>query len=70
MLRSLGQAAAPVVFGILSESVFGGGATGLDDTFLCLLSVLLVAALLALLGLRTYARDVATIAAATFQKRS
>ncbi len=76
-LRSLGEAAAPIVFGYVSQYVFGGPgsahgnggetsagqATGLEYTFLLFLIPLLAAGLLALAGLRTYPRDVATATA-------
>lgn len=67
-LRSLAQAAAPLTFGLLSESVMGGGPAGLQRTFLVLLSAPLLAGLLALRTLRTYAPDVATIAASTYDR--
>jgi predicted MFS family arabinose efflux permease len=75
-LRSLGEAAAPLLFGYVSQYVFGGpgssagsgsggtgasgGATGLEYTFLLFLIPLLAAGVLALTALRTYPRDVAT----------
>ena len=76
-LRSLGEAAAPLLFGYVSQYVFGGpssaagtgangsgvaagNATGLEYTFLVFLVAVVLAGLLALLGLRTYPRDVAT----------
>jgi MFS family permease len=77
VLRSAGEAAAPLAFGYVSQYVFGGpgssagaagGAgsgqagnpTGLEYTFLIFLIPLVIAGLLALMGLRTYPRDVAT----------
>jgi predicted MFS family arabinose efflux permease len=79
VLRSAGEAAAPLLFGYVSQHVFGGpGATsggggsgagspansaGLEYTFLLFLGTLPIAGLLALAGLRTYPRDVATAAA-------
>jgi MFS family permease len=78
-LRSVGESAAPLLFGYVSQYVFagpgsssssGGGpgavtgnATGLEYTFLLFLGTLLLAGVLALAGLRTYPRDVATAAA-------
>ncbi len=61
MLRSLGQAAAPTLFGWVSVQVFSGR-HGLEYTFLVFLVVLVIAGLLALAALRTYPRDVATAA--------
>jgi len=79
LLRSGGEAAAPLLFGYVSQYVFGGpnsasgddgssgapagNAAGLEYTFLLFLGALLIAGLLALAGLRTYPRDVATAAA-------
>ena len=80
-LRSAGEAAAPLLFGYVSQYVFGGPgsgsgggssggtttsaaqATGLEYTFLLFLVPLLIAGVLALAGLRTYPRDVATATA-------
>jgi MFS family permease len=82
-LRSLGEAAAPLMFGYVSQYIFGGPgsasgsgadgggsggtsaaqATGLEYTFLFFLIPLVAAGLLALAGLRTYPRDVATATA-------
>jgi MFS family permease len=73
-LRSLGESAAPLVFGYVSQYVFdrpgssGGGSggtqpgdvSGLEYTFLVFLIPLMAAGLLALAALRTYPRDVAT----------
>lgn len=78
VLRTLGKAGAPLLFGYVSQYVFGGpgssagsggqagpasAAAGLEYTFLVFLIPLLAAALLALLALRSYPRDVATAAA-------
>jgi predicted MFS family arabinose efflux permease len=77
-LRSGGEAVAPLLFGYVSQYVFGGpgsssggtsggastgNSAGLEYTFLLFLGTLLIAGLLALAGLRTYPRDVATAAA-------
>ena len=76
-LRSLLEAAAPLLFGYVSQYVFGGpgsgaaesgtsssaNSVGLEYTFLLFLATLLAAGLLALAGLRTYPHDVATAAA-------
>jgi hypothetical protein len=82
-LRSVGEAAAPLLFGYVSQYVFGGPgsasgggsggsggsgtpaaqAAGLEYTFLLFLIPLLIAGVLALAGLRTYPRDVATATA-------
>jgi len=63
LLRSLAQALAPLVFGAVSDYVFGGGRTGLQWTFMVMLVPLAGSAFLLARGLRTYPRDVATAAA-------
>lgn len=60
-LRTLGELAAPVLFGYLSASVFPGN--GLKWTFLVCLGPVCAAGLLGLLTLRTYPCDVATATA-------
>jgi predicted MFS family arabinose efflux permease len=62
LLRTLGEAGAPVLFGLVSQNVFHGGKHSLEYAFLAFLTVLIVAGLLALTALRTYPRDVATAA--------
>jgi predicted MFS family arabinose efflux permease len=62
LLRTLGEAAAPALFGLSSETIFGGGNHGLEYTFLAFLIMPIIAGLLALTALRTYPRDVATAA--------
>jgi predicted MFS family arabinose efflux permease len=62
-LRSLAQALAPLVFGAVSDHVFGGGRAGLQWTFVVMLVPLAASAFLLARGLRTYPRDVATAAA-------
>ncbi len=79
VLRSVGESAAPLLFGYVSQYVFGGpgsaagtggssggqtgNPTGLEYTFLVFLIPLIIAGLLALMALRTYPRDVATASA-------
>jgi sugar phosphate permease len=68
VLRTLGEAAAPISFGFVSQYLFGGThlaghATGLEYTFLLFVVPLLCAGLLALAALRTYPQDVATATA-------
>ncbi|MGI5347005.1 MFS transporter [Streptomyces sp. CA-250714] len=62
-LRTLGEAAAPTLFGYVSGQVFSGGDAGLTATLLVFLTTLVAAAVLGLLALRTYPRDVATVVA-------
>lgn len=62
MLRSCGDAAAPLLFGVFADSVFGGS-TGLEYTFLLMLGTLFIAAAITLVfGRRTYPGDVAAAA--------
>ncbi len=62
LLRMFLQAAAPTVFGFVSQSVFGGGDHGLELTFLVMLGPLFIASALAIPARRTYPPDVATAA--------
>jgi hypothetical protein len=78
VLRSAGEAAAPLAFGYVSQYIFGPGSSaavgggsggqagnpaGLEYTFLVFLVPLIAAGRLALAALRTYPRDVATASA-------
>jgi MFS family permease len=62
-LRSLAMALAPLLFGAVSDHVFGGGRSGLQWTFAVMLVPLGASAWLLFKGLRTYPADVATAAA-------
>lgn len=62
-LRGIFEAAAPALFGLVSAHLFGGGARGLQWTFLVMLIVLVIGAAVAVVAVRTYKRDVATAAA-------
>ncbi|MBV8478992.1 MAG: MFS transporter [Actinobacteria bacterium] len=64
-LRSLAQALAPLIFGAVSDHVFGGGRSGLQWTFVVMLVPLAVSAYLLFEGRKTYPRDVATAAASS-----
>jgi predicted MFS family arabinose efflux permease len=61
LLRGLAEAGAPLLFGWVSVSVFSGP-TGLQQTFLIFLVVLVAGAALAATALRTYPADVAAAA--------
>jgi MFS family permease len=63
-LRTIGQAVAPVVFGGVSDYVFGGGRSALQWTFALMLIPLAASAYFLYKALATYPRDVATAAAA------
>jgi len=62
-LRTLAQATAPLLFGAVSDYVFGGGRSGLQWTFALMLLPLAGSAYFLYKALRTYPRDVATAAA-------
>ena len=64
-LRALAQALAPLLFGAVSDHVFGGGSTGLKWTFVVMLVPLAASAYLLYVGRKTYPRDVATAAASS-----
>jgi predicted MFS family arabinose efflux permease len=63
VLRSLAQSLAPVLFGVCSDRVFGGGRGGLQWTFAIMLVTLAASGVVLLRALRTYPQDVATAAA-------
>ncbi|HEY5694827.1 MAG TPA: MFS transporter [Gaiellaceae bacterium] len=63
LLRSLAMALAPLLFGAVSDYVFGGGRSGLQWTFVVMLVPLGASSWLLFKGLRTYPADVATAAA-------
>src|SRR5690348_2927869 len=63
LLRSLAMALAPLLFGAVSDYVFGGGRSGLQWTFVVMLLPLGASSWLLFKGLRTYPADVATAAA-------
>jgi MFS family permease len=63
LLRTAAQALAPLLFGAVSDYVFGGGRSGLQWTFAVMLLPLAASAFFLFRGLRTYPRDVATAAA-------
>jgi MFS family permease len=63
LLRSLAMALAPLLFGAVSDHVFGGGRSGLQWTFVVMLLPLGASSWLLFKGLRTYPADVATAAA-------
>jgi predicted MFS family arabinose efflux permease len=70
LLRSLAQALAPLLFGAVSDYVFGGGRSGLQWTFAIMLLPLAGSAVLLFKARRTYPTDVATAAATTAYARS
>jgi MFS family permease len=64
LFRTGAQAIAPLLFGAVSQYVFGGGRSGLQWTFVVMLVPLAANAVILFGALRTYPRDVATAAAA------
>jgi predicted MFS family arabinose efflux permease len=62
LVRTVAQALAPLVFGGVSDYVFGGGRTGLQWTFVVMVVPLAASAYFLFQGLRTYPRDVAAAA--------
>ena len=69
LLRSLAMALAPLLFGAVSDHVFGGGRSGLQWTFVVMLLPLGASAWLLVKALKTYPADVATAAAAAAADR-
>ena len=63
VLRGVAQALAPLLFGLVSDYVFGGGRVGLQLTFVVMLLPLAGSAALLYRALDTYPRDVASAAA-------
>jgi MFS family permease len=63
LLRSLAMALAPLLFGAVSDYVFGGGRSGLQWTFAVMIVPLGASSWLLFKGLRTYPADVANAAA-------
>jgi len=63
-LRNLAQSLAPLLFGAMSDYVFGGGRSGLQWTFVVMLVPLAASAVFLYKALPSYPRDVATAAAA------
>ncbi|HWE63352.1 MAG TPA: MFS transporter [Chloroflexota bacterium] len=66
VLRTLAEAGAPLVFGVLA-GILSGGSQGLQIAFLVTLPLLLASGLVALIALRTYAPDVAAALVSTDQ---
>ena len=63
-LRTAAQALAPVLFGAVSDGIFGGGTNGLRWTFVVMLAPLAASAVFLYGARRLYPADVATAAAA------
>jgi len=63
-VRTGAQALAPLIFGAVSDYIFGGGAQGLRWTFVVMLVPFALSAFYLFVAARRYPRDVATAAAA------
>ncbi|HEY4976570.1 MAG TPA: MFS transporter [Gaiellaceae bacterium] len=63
LVRAVAVALAPLLFGAISDYVFGGGHSGLKWTFLVMLVPLALSALLLFKALHTYPGDVAAASA-------
>jgi sugar phosphate permease len=61
-VRTGAQALAPLIFGAVSDYIFGGGSRGLGWTFLVMLLPLSASAVYLFVAARRYPRDVATAA--------
>ncbi len=64
-LRTAAQALAPVLFGVVSDGIFGGGTNGLKWTFVVMLAPLAASVVFLYGARRLYPGDVATAAAAS-----
>ena len=69
-LRTGAQALAPLLFGAVSDYVFGGGHTGLRWTFVVMLVPLAASAVILYRAARSYPADVATAAVAQLQEHA
>jgi hypothetical protein len=65
LARVCAQASAPLVFGALSETLGGGGSTGLQLAFLVLLPGLAAGGVLLMFASRHYPREVAAVQEST-----
>jgi MFS family permease len=68
-IRTGAQALAPVLFGAVSQYVFGGGNSGLKWTFVVMLVPLAASAVFLFAAARRYPGDVATAAAVTVSRQ-
>jgi MFS family permease len=69
-LRTMAQAFAPLLFGAVSDYIFGGGRGGLQWTFILMLLPLAASAYFLFTALRSYPRDVASASVATGSPRA
>jgi predicted MFS family arabinose efflux permease len=67
IFRVVAQASAPLLFGVLSEDLGGGGAEGLRAAFLVLLPLLAVSSILLALAARPYPEEVAAVQESTVE---
>jgi hypothetical protein len=69
VLRTGGEAIAPVLFGYLSHNIAGGGTVGLRYTFAIMLIPLLASGAILLIARRTYPGDAAAVEVDKLQRR-
>ena len=69
LIRTGAQALAPVLFGVVSQYVFGGGNSGLKWTFVVMMVPLAASAVFLFAASRRYPGDVATAAAVTANRQ-
>jgi MFS family permease len=70
LVRTGAQALAPLLFGAVSQYVFGGGNSGLRWTFVVMMVPLSASAVFLFAASKRYPSDVATAAAATIRRRA
>ena len=70
LVRAVAVALAPLLFGAISDYIFGGGHSGLQWTFLVMLVPLALSSYLLFKALRTYPGDVAAASASALASRS
>jgi len=69
VLRTIVEGGAPLLIGVLSGVLAGGGPAGLQLTLIVLLPVLLVNGIVLLFALRTYQPDIAAVLASTHMQQ-
>jgi predicted MFS family arabinose efflux permease len=65
VVRVVAQASAPLLFGVLSERLAGGGADGLRATFFLFLPLLVLSSVLLAFATREYPSEVASVQQST-----
>lgn len=70
LARVLAQSSAPLLFGVLSEHLAGGGAHGLRAAFFVFLPFLALSSVLLAAATREYPREVASVEESTVEERA